>query len=85
MQGAAANTVVFAFAFACAFLLAGKRPVLALSTRVLLVLVIALAGAYTVVTDEPLHPIIGVATLIANLLFVCFGALDFARFRSGRL
>jgi hypothetical protein len=85
VQGAALNAAVFSFAFACAFLLAGKRPVLARSTRVLLVLVIGLAGAYTVVGEEPAHGIVGDATLIANALFVVFGAIDFARFRAGRL
>ena len=84
MQGAV-NTYVFVFSFACAFLLAGKRPVLALSTRAMLVVVVGLAGAYGLLPDSPYHAIFGVATLIANALFVLFGAIDFARHRAANL
>jgi hypothetical protein len=81
MQVAAVNTYVFLLSFACAFLLAGKRPVLALSTRALLVVLLALAGAYGMLPDSAYRPIVGAATLIANVLFVVFGCIDFLRYR----
>lgn len=82
MQLAAVNAYVFILAFACAFLLMGKRPVLALSTRMLLLVLIGLAGAYGLAPGAPYHDVVGAATLIANALFVVFGFIDFARYRT---
>jgi hypothetical protein len=73
---AALHTYVFLLSFASAFLLGGKRPLLAFSTRVVLVVLLALAVDYAVATTAWYHGFVGVATLIANALFVGFVAVD---------
>ncbi|HTJ26306.1 MAG TPA: hypothetical protein VMA36_09075 [Candidatus Limnocylindria bacterium] len=70
------HTYVFLLSFASAFLLGGKRPLLALSTRVLLVVLLALAVGYAVSAAQWYHGYVGVATLIANAVFVGFVAID---------
>jgi membrane protein YdbS with pleckstrin-like domain len=84
MSGALVNTSVFVFCFAFAFLLAGRRQVLATSTRVVLLVTVAMAAAFALVVDEPYHSTFGAAALIANTLFVLFAGLDFRRWRSRR-
>lgn len=77
ISGVALDTYVFLFAFASMFLLAGKRPLLALSTRILLVVLLGLGLTYLVEPDAWYRNYVGVATLAANALFVGFAAIDF--------
>lgn len=84
MSGAALNTYVFVFAFASMFLLAGRRPLLALSTRALLVVLLGLALGYAVAIDQWYRSYLGAATLIANVLFVAFAAIDYAAWQKRR-
>jgi hypothetical protein len=83
-SGAALNTYVFIFAFASIFLLGGKRPMLALSTRGLLVVLLGLALTYAVMADQWYRPYIGAATLIANVLFVAFAVIDYLNWKKRR-
>jgi hypothetical protein len=76
---------VFLLAFAAAFLLGSKRPVLAMSTRVLLVVLLGLAAAYGTATEQWYRGYLGVAALIANVLFVAFAAIDFLAYHKRRL
>jgi hypothetical protein len=82
--GAALNTYVFMFAFASMFLLGAKRPLLALSTRLLLVVLLGLGLTYMMEPSAWFHGYIGVATLIANALFVGFAAIDFLNWQKKR-
>lgn len=84
-QSAVVNTFVFLVCFASGFLLAGKRPILTLSTRALLVVVFSLALWYATSDDRPYHGILGAATSIANVLFIGFVAIDLARWRRNRI
>jgi hypothetical protein len=77
ISGIALDTYVFVFAFASMFLLVGKRPLLALSTRILLVVLLGLGVIYLAETDAWYRGYVGVATLTANVLFVAFAAIDF--------
>lgn len=83
-SGAAVDVYVFLFAFASAFLLGGKRPFLALSTRAMLLVLLGLALTYAVGTELWYRAYVGVATLVANGLFVAFAAIDYARWRKTR-
>jgi hypothetical protein len=83
-SGAALNTYVFLFAFAAMFLLGGKRPLLALSTRLLLIVLLGLALTYVVAADAWYRSLIGVAAAIANVLFVAFAAIDFHAWQKKR-
>ncbi len=85
MTATAINMGVFVFAFAAAFLLAQKRPMLALSTRVLLAVLLGLALGYAVAADQWYRGYLGVATLIANGLFIAFAAIDFHVWQKKRL
>jgi hypothetical protein len=84
INGATINVYVFLLAFASAFLLGGKRPFLALSTRALLVVLLGLALSYAVCVEHWYRAILGVATLIANLLFIAFAAIDFRAWQQSR-
>jgi hypothetical protein len=84
MTGSAINMYVFLFAFAAAFLLAQKRPLLTLSTRALLAVLLGLALGYALSVDHWYRAYIGVATLIANVLFVAFAAIDFVDWQKKR-
>ena len=84
MSANAVNMYVFLFAFAAAFLLAQKRPLLALSTRVLLAVLLGLALGYALAVDQWYRADLGVATLIANALFVAFAAIDFLDWQKKR-
>jgi hypothetical protein len=85
MTGNAINMYVFIFAFAAAFLLAQKRPMLALSTRALLAVLLGLALGYALAADQRYRGYLGVATLIANALFVVFAVLDFRTWQKKRV
>ncbi len=76
---------VFLLAFASSFLLWSKHPMLAASTRTLLVVLLALAVVYGVAADAWYRPFVGVATLVANVLFVAFAAIDFLAWQKRRL
>lgn len=78
------HTYVFLLSFASAFLLGGKRPLLALSTRVMLVVLLGLALGYALTADAWYRGYLGVATLIVNLLFVAFVAIDFRRWQKAK-
>lgn len=84
MIGASPQTCVFLFCFAAAFLLGSKRPFLALSTRIMLIALIGLALAYAVGETQWYRGYVGVATLIANVLFVAFAAIDFLGWQKKR-
>jgi hypothetical protein len=84
INAATLNFYVFLLAFASAFLLGGRRPFLALSTRALLVVLLGLALGYAVSVDAWYRPILGVATLIANGLFIAFAVLDFRAWQKKR-
>ena len=85
MTGVALNLYVFIFAFASMFLLGQKRPMLALSTRALLAVLLGLALGYAVAVDQWYRGYLGAATLIANALFIAFAAIDFAGWQKKRL
>ena len=85
MTSTAINMYVFIFAFASAFLLGQKRPMLALSTRALLAVLLGLALGYAVAADQWFRGYLGVATLIANVLFIAFAAIDFVNWQKKRL
>ncbi|HZO92715.1 MAG TPA: hypothetical protein VFB22_03020 [Candidatus Baltobacteraceae bacterium] len=76
---------VFLLAFASSFLLWSKRPVLAASTRVLLVVLLTLAVAYGASNGAWYRGYVGVAALIANALFVAFAGIDFLAWQKRRL
>jgi hypothetical protein len=78
------HTYVFLLSFASAFLLGGKRPLLAASTRVMLVALLALALGYAVSNAQWYHGYLGVATLIANAVFVGFVVIDVRRWQKRR-
>lgn len=84
VNGATLNMYVFLLAFASAFLLGGKRPFLALSTRAMLVALLGLALGYAVAVDEWYRSYLGVATLIVNLLFIAFAVIDFRAWNKTR-
>ncbi len=84
MTSAAIDVYVFLFAFASAFLLGGKRPFLALSTRALLLVLLGLALTYAVGTDLWYRAYVGVATLVANVLFIAFAAIDYTNWQKKR-
>ncbi len=71
------NTYVFCFFFAASFLIAGKRPILALSTRALLVVVLGLALAYVLSEHSLWHGTIGAGALILNVVFIGFALIDY--------
>lgn len=85
MTSTAIDTYVFIFAFASAFLLGQKRPMLAFSTRALLAVLLGLALGYAVAVDQWYRSYLAAATLIANVLFVAFAAIDFISWQKRRL
>lgn len=75
---------VFVFAFASAFLLGGKRPFLALSTRAMLIVLLGLALTYAVGVDLWFRAYVGAATLVVNVLFIAFATIDFVNWQKKR-
>jgi len=73
----AMDMCVFIFAFASAFLLGQRRPMLALSTRLLLAVLLGLALGYALAEGQWYRFYLGAATLGANVLFIAFAAIDF--------
>ena len=84
MTGSALDIYVFLFAFASAFLLGQKRPLLALSTRALLAVLLGLAFGYALADGHWYRAYLGFATLVANALFVAFAAIDFYSWQKKR-
>jgi hypothetical protein len=76
MQATAVNAYVFAFCFAASFLMTGKRPILQLSTRFLLVVVLAFALSYVLSDRSAWHGVIGAGALVLNLVFIGFALID---------
>lgn len=85
IDGATLNMYVFFLAFASAFLLGGKRPFLAISTRATLIVLLALALGYAAGPDQWYRASLGVATLVVNVLFVAFAAIDYISWQKSRL
>jgi hypothetical protein len=85
MPTSAIDMCVFVFAFAASFLLASKRPMLTVSTRILLAVLLGLALLYAVGDGAWYRPYAGVATLIANGLFIAFAAIDYISWQKKRL
>ncbi len=84
MTGTALDVYVFVFAFASAFLLGQKRPLLALSTRALLAVLLGLALGYALSDGHWYRGYLGFATLVANALFIAFAAIDFYSWQKNR-
>ncbi len=66
------------------FVIAGKQPILTLSTRALLVVVLAFAFAYVLSEHSMWHGIIGTATLILNVVFIGFALIDYVSWHKAR-
>src|ERR1700687_4143658 len=72
MQSGTVQLSVFLFCFAFGFLMIGKRSILTLSTRALLVVLVGLAGTFALLGDSPLRSLLAGATTIVNALFIAF-------------
>jgi hypothetical protein len=59
------------------FLIAGKRPILTLSTRLLLVLVVAFGFGYVLSDHWVWHDVVGAGALIVNVIFIGFALIDY--------
>jgi L-cystine uptake protein TcyP (sodium:dicarboxylate symporter family) len=84
MTGSALDITVFVFAFASAFLLGARRPLLAFSTRVLLAVLLGLALGYALSDGAWYRPLLAAATMVANALFIAFAAIDFHSWQKRR-
>ncbi|MFN2460072.1 MAG: hypothetical protein ABR591_05240 [Candidatus Velthaea sp.] len=84
VQGALLNTYVFLFMFAFGFLIAGKRPILTLSTRALLIVLFGSALGFALSENEPWHEMAGIATAILNVIFIAFAAIDYRNWHNNR-
>jgi hypothetical protein len=85
MPVTAIDMCVFLFAFAAAFLLGQKRPMLTLSSRVLLAVLLGLAVGYAASDGRWYREYLGAATLAANVLFVAFAAIDFYNWKGRQI
>jgi hypothetical protein len=83
-QAPAVNAYVFAFCFLASFLMAGKRPILQLSTRLLLVVVLAFAFAYVLSDHWAWHSVLGAGALILNLVFIGFALIDYVNWQKAK-
>lgn len=83
-QGSAVNAYVFCFFFAASFLIAGKRPILTLSTRALLVVVLGFAFGYVLSEHSLWHGVIGTGALILNVVFIGFALIDYVNWHKGK-
>ena len=84
IQGPLVNAYVFCFAFAASFLIAGKRPILTLSTRALLVVVLGLALGYVLSEHSLWHGVIGTGALILNVVFIGFALIDYVNWHKAK-
>jgi hypothetical protein len=83
-QGPALDAIVFCFCFVASFLIAGKRPILTLSTRALLVVLLGFAFAYVLSEHSLWHGIIGTGALILNVVFIGFALIDYVNWHKTR-
>jgi hypothetical protein len=66
-------------------MIAGKRPILTFSTRLLLVGVVALGFGYILSEHSPWHDLIGTAALILNVVFIGFALIDYVTWHKEKL
>ncbi len=78
------DAYVFCFFFAASFLIAGKRPILTLSTRALLVVVLAFAFGYVLSEHSVWHGTIGAGALILNVIFIGFALIDYVNWHKAK-
>ncbi len=79
-MGSLNNLYVFLFCFAFGYLLAGKNAMLRLSTRIVLIALFGCALLFATSTGTWWHETVGVATVIANVIFLAFGVMDYLAF-----
>ncbi len=84
MNSVAINAFVFLFCFSLGYLLTGRRPILALSTRFVLVVLAGLSLAFAMDRTR-WHELLGAATLAANAAFVAFATIDYVKWVAERL
>lgn len=84
IQGPLVNAYAFCLAFAATFLIAGKRPILTLSTRALLVILLGFGFAYVLSEHSLWHDVIGSGVLIANLVFIGCALIDYVAWHKRR-
>ncbi len=84
LQGSLTNTSILCFFFAATYLIAGRRTILARSTRLLLTFLLAGAGAYVLTEHSVWHAIIGTGVLILNVLFGGFALIDYVNWHRAR-
>ncbi len=84
MIGPAVNAYVFCFFFAASFLIAGKRPILTLSTRALLVLLLGFAFGYVLSDHSRWHATLGAGALILNVVFIGFALIDYVNWHKAK-
>jgi membrane protein DedA with SNARE-associated domain len=65
-------------------LIVGKRPIIALSTRALLVVVLGFAFGYVLSDHSLWHPILGAGTLILNVIFIGFALIDYVNWHKAK-
>jgi hypothetical protein len=64
---------------------AGKRPILAFSTRVLLLFVFICGLGYVLSEHTPYHEILGTGALILNVMFIGFALIDYVTWQKEKL
>lgn len=80
-QSTLVNACAFLLCFGVGFLFTGKRPVLAISTRLCLIGVFASALWFAATSDQLTHALAGATLMIANVLFVAFASIDLMNWR----
>ena len=80
----AGSRYAFCSFLAASFLIAGKRTILTLSTRALLIVVLGFAFAYVLSEHSLWHGIIGTGTLILNVVFIGFVLIDYVNWHKGK-
>jgi hypothetical protein len=82
-MGSPNSLYVFLFCFAFGYLIAGKNAMLRLSTRIVLIVLFGCALLFATSTGSRWHETVGVATIIANTIFLTFGVMDYLAFVKG--
>jgi hypothetical protein len=82
-MGSLNSLCVFLFCFAFGYLIAGKNAMLQLSTRIVLIVLFGCALLFATTTGSRWHETVGVATVIANMIFLAFGVMDYLAFVKG--
>jgi hypothetical protein len=65
-------------------MIAGKRPILTLSTRVLLIVPLALAFGYVLSPHSSWHALLGTGVLITNVVFIGCALIDYVEWQKSR-